>query len=115
MLQNGKRLAMTTLMFLFFSAPVFAQEGAAKSGSGFSDNWLSGVGLAIGMALAAGLAALGDSRAIAAACEGVARNPGAGARIQTVMLIGVVFIETLVLFTFALLYLKIPAFPGPKI
>ncbi len=114
MLQTLRRLGFMVISLLFLCAPVFAQEGA-KSSAGFTDNWLNGVGVGIGFALAAGLAALGDSRAIAAACEGVARNPGAGARIQTMMLIGVVFIETLVLFTFALLFLKIPAFPGPKL
>ncbi|MCS7079747.1 MAG: ATP synthase F0 subunit C [Chloracidobacterium sp.] len=60
-------------------------------------------------ALAVGIAAvgcgLGDGNAIAAACEGTARNPGAGQRIFTTMLIGMVLIETLVLFTFLAAFL----------
>ena len=55
-------------------------------------------------ALAAALAAIGQSRVAAAAAEGVARNPGAGARIQTMMILGLVFIETLVLFTLVVVF-----------
>ena len=57
-----------------------------------------------GFALAAALAAIGQSRVAAAAAEGVARNPGAGARIQTMMILGLVFIETLVLFTLVVVF-----------
>ncbi|MCC6745773.1 MAG: ATP synthase F0 subunit C, partial [Acidobacteria bacterium] len=45
-----------------------------------------------------------DGKAIAAACEGTARNPGAGGRIFTMMVLGCVLIETLVLFTFLLAF-----------
>lgn len=51
-------------------------------------------------------AALGDGRAIAAACEGTARNPGAGGRIFTMLILGLALIETLVLFTFLTVLLK---------
>jgi len=52
---------------------------------------------AVGLAAIGG--ALGDGRAIAAACEGTARNPGAGGRIFTMLILGLALIETLVLFT----------------
>jgi len=42
----------------------------------------------------------------AAACEGTARNPGAGGRIFTMLLLGLALIETLVLFTFLTVVLK---------
>lgn len=93
--------------FLAFSVPVFAQGQASHSGGMTDKSWMA-IAIALGMAIAAGLAALADSRAISAACEGAARNPGAAARIQTLMLIGLVLIETLVLFTFAMIFLKIP-------
>ena len=60
-----------------------------------------------GFAIAAALAAIGQSRVAAAAAEGVARNPGAGARIQTLMILGLVFIETLVLFTLVIVFAKL--------
>ena len=50
------------------------------------------------IALSAMVAALGQAKAIAAALEGVARNPEAQSKIQTVMLIGLAFIESLALY-----------------
>ena len=85
-----------------------AQGEAPYSGGGTTDKSLIAIAIGFGMAIAAGLAALADSRAISAACEGAARNPSAAARIQTLMLIGLVLIETLVLFTFAMIFLKLP-------
>jgi F-type H+-transporting ATPase subunit c len=52
--------------------------------------------LALGLAAFGG--AIGQSRAISAACEGIARNPGAAAVIRTVMIIGLALIESLVIY-----------------
>jgi F-type H+-transporting ATPase subunit c len=61
---------------------------------------------ALAVAIAAFGGALGDGRAIAAACEGTARNPGAGPRIFTMMILGLALIETLVLLTFVTVLLQ---------
>src|SRR5688572_19214656 len=94
---------ITMLSVLFVAAPALAQTAgggaAAADGTGAMK-----IG-ALAVAIAAGLCGLGDGRAIAAACEGTARNPGAGGRIFTMMLLGLALIETLVLFTFAAAYL----------
>ena len=45
-------------------------------------------------------------RIASAACEGMARNPGAAGPIRAAMILGLVFVETLVLFTLAMLALK---------
>jgi F-type H+-transporting ATPase subunit c len=100
-----KKLTMKMIAAASFlaamSMPALAQ-GAAEGGKGGTYK------IALG-ALAVGIAAvgcgLGDGKAIAAACEGTARNPGAGQRIFTTMLIGMVLIETLVLFTFLAAFL----------
>lgn len=63
-----------------------------------------------GVAIAAFGGAFGQGRIVSAACEGIARNPGAAGNIRPTMLLGIVFVETLTLFTFALgflLYLKL--------
>ena len=52
----------------------------------------------IGFAIAVFGGAIGQSRIGAAACEGAARNPGAAGRIQTMMILGLALIESLVLF-----------------
>lgn len=102
---------MSKLRYVFFAVvgllmtavPVLAQgTGTAPAEAGHGPIVITGA-LAVGLAAAGG--ALGDGRAIAAACEGTARNPSAGGRIFTMMLLGCVLIETLVLFTFLLAYL----------
>lgn len=57
-----------------------------------------GVALGFGLAIAAFGGAFGQSRAIAAAVEAVARQPEAGGRIQGMMIIGLALIETLVIY-----------------
>lgn len=59
-----------------------------------------------GFAIAAGLGALGQSRIAAAAVEGAARNPGAAGRIQTMMILGLALIESLVLFALLIVFVK---------
>ena len=63
-------------------------------------------GLAItagfGIAVAAVAGALGQARAVASAVENIARQPEAGGRIFTSLLLGLAFIESLVLYTLLL-------------
>jgi F-type H+-transporting ATPase subunit c len=66
-------------------------------------NTATTMGPGIGAGLAVGLAALGggfgQGRTASAALEGMARNPSASGQLQTPMLIGLVFTETLTLFS----------------
>lgn len=98
-----RRACFAVATMLFAAFPAFAQTPAGES-SGIGLNYIAA---GVGFAIAAGLAALGQGRVGAAACEAMARNPGAGARIQTVMILGLAFIETLVIFTFVVVLLKI--------
>jgi len=93
--------ALTTLVL--FAPTAFAQEAAA---AGSNTRGLMAIAAGFGMALAAFGGALGQGRVASAACEGMARNPGAAANIRTAMILGLVFIETLALFTLAIIYLK---------
>ncbi len=98
-------MILSTLTTLVLIAPAaFAQEtaGAAVSGKG-----TLAIAAAFGMALAAFGGALGQSKVAASACEGMARNPGASANIRTAMILGLVFIETLALFTLAIIFAKV--------
>jgi F-type H+-transporting ATPase subunit c len=68
------------------------------------------IAVGFGVAVAAFGGGLGQGRIAAAACEGIARNPGATGGVRAAMILGLVFVETLTLFTFALgflLYLKL--------
>ncbi len=92
---------------LFASATAFAQGlGATEVGADNANTVAKWAKLAagIGFALAAGLGALGQSRVAASAAEGAARNPGAAGRIQILMIIGLAFIETLVIFTLVIMF-----------
>ena len=82
---------------------VFAQEvgGAADNASSVSKYRALAAGIGFGIAVIGG--AIGQSRIGAAACEGAARNPGAAGRIQTMMILGLALIESLVLFALLVL------------
>jgi F-type H+-transporting ATPase subunit c len=58
----------------------------------------------IGFAIAVFGGAIGQSRIGAAACEGAARNPGAAGKIQTMMILGLALIESLVLFALLVVF-----------
>jgi len=97
-------MLLTALAGVALLAPVaFAQEGGAAAGSG---KGIAAIAVAIGMGVAAFGCGLGQGRIASAACEGMARNPGAAGPIRAAMILGLVFVETLVLFTLAMLALK---------
>lgn len=60
---------------------------------------LTATTIGIGIAIAASFGALAQSRAIASAVEAIARQPEAGGRIFTSLIIGLALIETLVIYT----------------
>jgi F-type H+-transporting ATPase subunit c len=85
------------------SPAVFAQ-GAAEGSHG-------GGLVAIGAALAIGLAALGgglgQGRAAAAALDGIARNPQASGKVFTPMIVGLALIESLVIYGLLIAFLLV--------
>ena len=106
---KARLVVMSALMMLLVIGTAMAQEppGAAGApGGGASSSWFFPALPSFAVAIAAFGGALGDGKAIAAACEGTARNPGAGGRIFTMLLLGLALIETLVLFTFLTLFIK---------
>lgn len=101
------RMFMFTLLgVLFASATAFAQTAGAAEAADNANTIAKWAKLAagIGFAIAAGLGALGQARVAASAAEGAARNPGASGRIQILMIIGLAFIETLVIFTLVIMF-----------
>ena len=90
------------------AAPVLAQTGQdVAADNTFSVAKYSKIGAGIGFAIAAGLGALGQGRVAGSAAEGVARNPSASDRIQILMIIGLAFIETLVIFTLLIVFVAV--------
>jgi len=102
---NKKLFVMLSLMaILMLATPVFAQGAPEAAAAG--PNWVA-ITSGFAMAIAAGLAALGQARVAAAACEGLARNPAARAGIQLSMILGLAFVESLVLFTLVVVFAKV--------
>jgi F-type H+-transporting ATPase subunit c len=95
----------TALVGLLLAAPAFAADAAAAPGDDTA-KWIV-ITSGFAMAIAAFGGAIGQSKVAAAACEGVARNPGARPGIQLFFILGLVFIETLALFTFAVIFAKV--------
>jgi F-type H+-transporting ATPase subunit c len=89
-----------TLALLCFAIPAFAQSGSAVIDMG-------PIGVGLGMGLAAGLCGLGQGKAVGSTTEALARNPGTRGNLLTFMIIGLAFIESLTLFTFAMVFLRI--------
>ena len=94
----------TTVLMLAVIAlvamPVFAQEGGESGGVRWG---LVSAAFVLGIAAAAG--AMGQSRAIVAACEGIARNPGAAGAIRLAMIIGLALIESLVIYALIIAFI----------
>ena len=97
-------LLAVVLAVTILAPAVFAQETAGASGGG---KGLLAIAAGFGMAIAAFGAAFGQGRIASAACEGIARNPGAAGAIRASMILGLVFVETLALFTLAIIMLKV--------
>jgi F-type H+-transporting ATPase subunit c len=103
-----KKLGMmlTALAGVLLLAPVtFAQ--AADSAGGGGGKGLLAIAATFGMGIAAFGCGLGQGKVGAAAMEGIARNPGAAKSMFTPMILGLVFIETLVLFTLLIVFVKV--------
>ena len=86
---------------------VFAQAPAAVDHAADSSAGLKAIAAGVGFAIAVVGGAIGQSRIGAAACEGAARNPGAAAKIQTMMILGLALIESLVLFALLVVFAKV--------
>jgi len=101
-----KKLALSAAAITTLASSQALAAGAAAAAANEFD--MKGM-LAIGAGIAIGLGALGgtlgQSKAAAAALEGISRNPGAASRIQTPMILGLALIESLVLFAFVVAFL----------
>ncbi len=99
-----KTVLLTIGLFLIAS-PIFAQT-TAQPGSTSHADWVV-IASGFGMAIASGLAAIGQGRAVGSAVEGIARNPGASGVIQGALILGLAFIESLALFTLVIIFVKV--------
>ena len=90
-----------SLMFGFvvlgLASPVYAQEAAASAANSGLVQW-SIITAGFALAIAAFGAARGQGKAVASAAEAIARNPGAAGEIRGSLILGLVLIESLVIY-----------------
>ncbi len=96
-------MKIVAFILAFLSAEfVLAQEVMEQTSSAFD---LNGPATAIALGIAATGGALAQGKAISAALDGIARNPSAQDKIFTPMILGLAFIESLVIFTLLLQFI----------
>lgn len=95
----SKRTVLTFALVMVAGAfaPVFAQEPGAGATSVEIAKW-SIITAGFALAFAAGLGALAQGRGVSAAAEAIARNPGAAGDIRGALILGLVLIESLVIY-----------------
>ena len=110
MSKKGFIVALTVVLILGMASMALAQDGSAKA----AGMWIFfAIALACGFGI--GIAALGTGlamgNAISAGLQGTARNPEAGGKIMTTMIIGLALIESLCIYALLitlLMFFKIP-------
>ncbi|HQX54903.1 MAG TPA: ATP synthase F0 subunit C [Pyrinomonadaceae bacterium] len=100
-----KYLFFATLALALTAIPAMAQAAAADNESTVLTAKALGGG--IGFGLAAGMAAIAQGIVGSRAAEGAARNPGAAGTVQTMMIIALALIESLVLFALLIVFVKL--------
>ncbi|TLN19645.1 ATP synthase F0 subunit C [bacterium] len=92
---------MFSLAVVAMAMPAFAAEGAAPD----MTKGVIALAASLAIALAAAFGALGQSRGLAAALEGIARNPAASGKLVTPMIIGLALIESLVIYALVIAFM----------
>ena len=97
---STRSLVATALVFvtLGFVSPVYAQETAAAGAATSTLVQWSIITAGFALAFAAAFGALGQGKAVSAAVEAIARNPSASGDIRANLLLGLVLIESLVIY-----------------
>src|SRR5512146_2198534 len=107
---------MLSLTVLFVAAglvaPLFAQ-GTTPAGGSEVAKW-SIITAGFALAIAAAFGALGQSKGLAAAAEAIARNPSANADVRFALILGLVLIESLVIYVLLVALILFFVYPFGK-
>ena len=97
-------IALALIAVAFVAPAAFAQTAAG--GAAEPTNWVA-ITSGFAMAIASAFCGMAQARATSSACEGLARNPGAAAPIRFALLLALVLIESMALYTFAIIFAKV--------
>ena len=104
---NKRMFATVALAFLavcLLAPAAFAQTGGGAAAP--ATNWVA-ITSGFSMAIASAGCGYAQGKASAAASEGMARNPGAAGVIQNMLILALVLIESMALYTFAIIFVKV--------
>lgn len=86
---------LATVTMMAFAGVAFAADPASVDSAGLG---LIGAYAVLGMGIAAFGCGIGQGLGLKGACEGTARNPEAGNKITTTLILGMAFIESLAIY-----------------
>ena len=95
------------LGFTYGIACAASEAAPAATGLDSSVKAMAALAAGLGLGIAAAGAGIGQGKGLAAALEGIARNPGASGKVLTPMLIGLAMIESLVIYSLVISFLLI--------
>ncbi len=98
MKKNLKFFGLLVFFLVLASTPLLAQETELTEIRASLFKWSLIVGGAI-ITLTAAAGAYCQAKALSAACEGISRNPASAPHIRFLLLLGLVLIETLVIYS----------------
>ena len=101
------KMIFFAMLAIALTAVAAMAQGAAAGYNDFYVNGNKAIGAGIGFGLAAGLAGIGQGLVGSRAAEGAARNPGAAGTVQTMMIIALALIESLVLFALLIMFVVV--------
>jgi F-type H+-transporting ATPase subunit c len=93
------------LALLIGTGAAFAADGAEEVATGSKD--MLYISAAFGMAMVSSAAAFSMAMAVKSFAEGASRNPGASDKLQFGLIVTLVLIETLALYVFVIIFLKV--------
>jgi F-type H+-transporting ATPase subunit c len=97
------------ILFALVAVAFLAPAAFAQTAPGVAPeptNWVA-ITSGFAMAIASAACGLAQARATSSACEGLARNPGAAGPIRFALLLALVLIESMALYTFAIIFAKV--------
>jgi len=105
-MKKFKIVFFAILAIALLSITSFAQTGGIQANADTVQAYKA-LAAGLGFGLAAGLGGIGQGLIGSRAVEGAARNPGAAGTVQTMMIIGLALIESLVLLALVIVFAKL--------
>ncbi len=89
---------MVAVFAVLAAVPLYAQGETGSAPAAVSVIVASIISAGFGLGIAAGLGAIGQGRAIGSTAEAIARNPSTAGELRGLLILGLVFIESLVIY-----------------